>query len=260
MSDTIGPIEVSVTHTIELESRTYESGFSDAMAVEAFDTTPSLSSVEATQYDVASYDAADMAGTSSPPPAAPAESAPAASVSAESSPPPAAAASVVAAESSEPAAATTVDQGPAGEVSDINGAAPAAAPRKPMQTGSVNVLFPQQTVRPADESAAATLSDAFGGPSHPAVASTGHPARPATNELSLDSIFRESAPPAEPRREASAFSFDQFFTDTAGAAPGPASSAPSATPAREAPSSSTADTLSSDAEQFSTWLAGLKKK
>jgi hypothetical protein len=135
--------------------------------------------------------------------------------------------------------------------------------RKPMQTGSVNVLFPQDAVRPTDETAAATLSSAFGGPTQTGAASvTGRPARPASNELSLDSIFRESPPPTEPRREASAFSFDQFFTDAAGPTSGSGSAVPSpgAAPPRDSTSdASGADTLS-DAEQFSNWLAGLKKK
>jgi len=129
-----------------------------------------------------------------------------------------------------------------------------------MQTGSVNVLFPQHAVGAADESAAATLSDAFGGPTQPERPASGHPARPAASELSLDSIFRESAAPAEPRRGPSAFSFDQFFTDTAGAeSASPASEAP-ATPAHGNASPDVSDPVSADAEQFSNWLAGLKKK
>jgi len=130
-----------------------------------------------------------------------------------------------------------------------------------MQTGSVNVLFPQQPVPAADETAAATLSGAFGGPSPSVVASQGHPARPATNELSLDNVFREAAPRPEPRREQSAFSFDQFFTENAppgGRAPGPVGPGSEPPPGRTAEEPSADATA--DAEQFTNWLSGLKKK
>ncbi len=204
------------------------------------------------EYDVASYDAADMSGSMERIPSEPSPEA----ASAPTPPEP----------SAHTAAPAATEPGPiAGhhpaDPSDANGTAPEPPVRKPMQTGSVNVLFPQQPVQVADETAAATLSGAYGGPSPSAVTSPGHPARPATNELSLDSIFRESAPPPEPRREQSAFSFDQFFTDSAPptrAAPGPGS------PASGPPPGGTAEEPSaeapSDAEQFTNWLSGLKKK
>jgi hypothetical protein len=129
-----------------------------------------------------------------------------------------------------------------------------------MQTGSVNVLFPQHPVSAPDEAAAATLSSAFGGPSFTAEPKPDAPtassaARPALNELSLDSVFRESpAATPEPRRESTAFSFDQFFGDTPPAAPsGGASGADSLL-------GDSLDVGSADAEQFSNWLSGLKKK
>jgi hypothetical protein len=90
--------------------------------------------------------------------------------------------------------------------------------------------------------------------------SAGRPARPAVNELSLDSIFRESAPPAESRRGPGAFSFDQFFTDApTGASTSSTPGAPG-TPPRDGLASEPTDAISADAEQFSNWLAGLKKK
>ncbi len=204
------------------------------------------------EYDVASYDAADMSGSMEQIPSEPS--------------PEAAAASTPPEPAVHTAAPGATESGPiaghhSADPSEANGTAPEPLVRKPMQTGSVNVLFPQQSVKVADETAAATLSGAFGGPSPSAVTSPGHPARPATNELSLDSIFRESAPPPEPRREQGAFSFDQFFTDNAPptrAAPGPG------TPASGPPPGGTAEEPSaeapSDAEQFTSWLSGLKKK
>ncbi len=204
------------------------------------------------EYDVASYDAADMSGSIEriePPPMT--ESAPAATA-------PEASAQSAAPEATEPVSAA--EPHPA-ESGDVNGSAPEAPARRPMQTGSVSVLFPQQPVKPSDETAAATLSDAFGGPSPSVSATQGRPARPAANELSLDSIFRESAPRPEPRREQSAFSFDQFFTDAAPpprGAPSPGTSS-SGSPAASGADQSSADPPS-DAEQFSNWLTGLKKK
>jgi tetratricopeptide (TPR) repeat protein len=138
-----------------------------------------------------------------------------------------------------------------------NGVAPAASPRKPMQTGSVNVLFPQQSIAASDEAAAATLSDAFGGPSPSAAVPPREAPRPAANELSLDSIFRESSPPQEPQRQPTAFSFDRFFTDSSTA---PASGVTEQPPASDTATPEGADPMAADAEQFSNWLAGLKKK
>ncbi len=155
-----------------------------------------------------------------------------------------------------------------------------AARRAAMQTGSVNVLFPERPVSAPDEAAAATLSSAFGGPSFqpdlnaaPAadartegktgddagakndVSGASGSARPARNELSLDSVFRESPPaPPDTRREPSAFSFDQFFGETPPAA---ASGSASGTDSLLGDS---LDVGSADAEQFSNWLSGLKKK
>lgn len=126
-----------------------------------------------------------------------------------------------------------------------------------MQTGSVNVLFPQQQIAGADEAAAQALSGAFGGPSQdvPGARASGRAARPAISELSLDSVFRETPPPSvEPRRESSAFSFDQFFGGGGTAQPA------SETQGSDSAPDGDADASLADAEQFSNWLAGLKKK
>jgi tetratricopeptide (TPR) repeat protein len=154
-----------------------------------------------------------------------------------------------------------------------------AARRAAMQTGSVNVLFPERPVSAPDEAAAAALSSAFGGPSFqpeldPArtavgkaeakagnaeakgdVSGSGGSARPALNELSLDSVFRESPAAApDPRREPSAFSFDQFFGET------PQATAPGSASGTDSVLGDSLDVGSADAEQFSNWLSGLKKK
>ena len=81
----------------------------------------------------------------------------------------------------------------------------------------------------------------------------GRPTRAASNELSLDHVFRgapEAAPPAD-----GGFSFDQFFSDSQAASV-------DATAAATAPESGrgggSAD--AHDIEQFTAWLEGLKKK
>ena len=72
--------------------------------------------------------------------------------------------------------------------------------------------------------------------------------RPARNELSLDHVFRDTPRQSgAQRREASAFSFDQFFSD----APDAAQEAAAPAPPPEA---------TGDIEQFTAWLEGLKKK
>ena len=159
--------------------------------------------------------------------------------------------------------------------------APSAEPvwRGAMQTGSVNVLFPERPISAPDEAAAAALSSAFGGPSFqpevsPASASAkeepkpesnaeakndvsgaSRSARPALSELSLDSVFREApAASPDPRREPSAFSFDQFFGET------PPAAASGNTSGTDSLLGDSLDVGSADAEQFSNWLSGLKKK
>jgi hypothetical protein len=98
---------------------------------------------------------------------------------------------------------------------------------------------------------------------------TGRPARPASGELSLDSVFRDG--PARPPRASQSFSFDQFFSESAAAAPAPAPAAPAvkATPATPATPTVVAETAeqgepaergADDIQQFNSWLQGLKQK
>jgi tetratricopeptide (TPR) repeat protein len=146
-------------------------------------------------------------------------------------------------------------------------ATPAATPPAPPSTGSVNGLFPNAHVAASDEAAAETLSTAFGGdtatPQPPGV-------RRASTELSLDSVFRESPPPAPnatARREAGAFSFDQFFGydpfangETAGTATSSKEASNDAPTEHPGPAASGSTEPAAETEQFSSWLSGLKKK
>jgi tetratricopeptide (TPR) repeat protein len=123
-----------------------------------------------------------------------------------------------------------------------------AAPSEPPTRRSLEDLFPDTPVASRTESAAETLATAFGR-GEP----QGRPTRAASNELSLDHVFRgapEGAPPAD-----GGFSFDQFFSDSraAGADAAPAASAPES-------GRGSASSDAHDIEQFTAWLEGLKKK
>ncbi|HTA73503.1 MAG TPA: tetratricopeptide repeat protein [Gemmatimonadaceae bacterium] len=135
---------------------------------------------------------------------------------------------------------------------------PVAAPAAPRNSGqtdaSVNGLFSGSTVAPTDDAAASTLAGAFGGaqPEAPPPAQE-RAVRPAKNELSLDTVFRESSSSdgGPTRRESSAFSFDQFFgndTNTDNVSP------------IEGAVENHDESAGAETEQFSSWLSGLKKK
>jgi hypothetical protein len=114
---------------------------------------------------------------------------------------------------------------------------------------SLEDLFPETPVTARTEAAAQTLATAFGR-SEP----QGRPTRAASNELSLDNVFRgapEGAPPTD-----GGFSFDQFFSDSR------ASTSDVAAPATTAPDTGRSSNSSDahDIEQFTAWLEGLKKK
>ncbi|OYV72588.1 MAG: hypothetical protein B7Z72_04445, partial [Gemmatimonadetes bacterium 21-71-4] len=120
--------------------------------------------------------------------------------------------------------------------------------------GTIDTLFGGGGGTAEDQGAAATLAGAFGVVVDDSAAPTppisGAPARRATTELSLDSVFREPLPPATP--EPAGFSFDRFF---AGGTPA-RGAAVNETPAQGQPSESAAE----DIEQFNSWLDGLKKR
>ena len=130
-------------------------------------------------------------------------------------------------------------------------------------SGSIDALFSgagSDEAEPAEPPASSGVSDraaianavapdAEASPSEPEPI-TGAPARRATDELSLDHVFKSNAPPRS-SGEAENFSFSQFFAEeskpAASANPGGAAPAP-------APESI------DDISQFNAWLDGLKKK
>ena len=114
---------------------------------------------------------------------------------------------------------------------------------------SLEDLFPETPVTPRTEAAAQTFATAFGR-SEP----QGRPTRAASNELSLDNVFRgtpEGAPP-----ENSGFSFDQFFSDSR--SPGTDPTAQATTTQETGRNNGSGEPH--DIEQFTAWLEGLKKK
>jgi tetratricopeptide (TPR) repeat protein len=134
----------------------------------------------------------------------------------------------------------------------------AAAMRTP--TGSIDALFSHRNPGTSEDSAASALAQAFGATAEAEPLIVGRPARAASAELSLDSVFRDGS--ARPPRTSQSFSFDQFFTAgavNAGTADRPASHTPTssdvATPG-EPPAERSAD----DIQQFNSWLQGLKPR
>ena len=81
----------------------------------------------------------------------------------------------------------------------------------------------------------------------------GRPTRAASNELSLDHVFR-GAPEAAPAPDGG-FSFDQFFSDSQASGDDAAATATAPDSGRGGASGD-----AHDIEQFTAWLEGLKKK
>lgn len=112
--------------------------------------------------------------------------------------------------------------------------------------GSIDALFTGADASPSDVGAANTLHDAFAHDEPEPAPLRGTPAHRASNELSLDHVFKVTSPP---RSHGDDFSFDQFFADDlAEGMPTPAGDS-SATPSEH----------SDDVAQFNAWLNGLKK-
>ncbi|HVZ76614.1 MAG TPA: tetratricopeptide repeat protein, partial [Gemmatimonadaceae bacterium] len=130
-----------------------------------------------------------------------------------------------------------------------------AAAAAPTVSGTLDALFGGANVRGEDARAAEVLASAFQfdaaqESSDSAAEIAGAPARRASSEISLDTVFREGAPAQE--QQPSGFSFDQFF-----APPTPAAGTPMVNPSTSAPpAAASAD----DIAQFTSWLEGLKKK
>jgi hypothetical protein len=138
---------------------------------------------------------------------------------------------------------------------------PAEPPASVSPGGSIDGLFGGAGVSFGDQNAAATLAGAFGAVEEgmqaengahptPAAPMAGAPARRATEELSLDSVFRE--PSGSHAADRPGFSFDRFFS---GGPPAQGSTG-SETPVQGVQPASPDD----DIEQFNSWLDGLKKK
>jgi len=114
--------------------------------------------------------------------------------------------------------------------------------------GSLDILFSEAPTADADLSAAMSLAQAFGGEEErdAAAALHGTPAHPASDELSLDHVFR-STTPAKGSAAAGGFSLDQFFAGEMANADAPDGKS-------EGPPRS-----NDDIAQFNAWLNGLKK-
>ncbi len=110
--------------------------------------------------------------------------------------------------------------------------------------GTIDALFDAGDALGDDLVAADTLAQAFA-PEPERDPLVGRPAREASNELSLDRVFRQPTPAHAGEASAGGFSFDQFFAgerteDSEAGAP--------AKPGDD-----------DDIEQFNAWLNGLKK-
>jgi tetratricopeptide (TPR) repeat protein len=143
--------------------------------------------------------------------------------------------------------ATPARQTPLSTAAQSAAPTPTPAPESPARR-SLEDLFPDTPATARTDAAAETIASAFGR-SEP----QGRPTRAASNELSLDHVFR-GAPEGAPAPDGG-FSFDQFFSDsqTAGGDAAAAAAAPES--GRDGGSAD-----AHDIEQFTAWLEGLKKK
>ena len=103
--------------------------------------------------------------------------------------------------SAAPAAAPIV------EAADAAPSAPASAASE-RRGGSIDALFGHRPTGTSEDSAASALAQAFGSETE-ATPLAGNPTRPASGELTLDSVFREGS---RSPRSSQGFSFDQFFS------------------------------------------------
>jgi tetratricopeptide (TPR) repeat protein len=124
------------------------------------------------------------------------------------------------------------------------------APEQPPARRSLEDLFPDTPVTERTEAAAQTFATAFGRDEP-----QGRPTRAASNELSLDHVFR-GAPEGAPAPDGG-FSFDQFFSDSRPAG-GDVATAPTVSASQHGRGGPPND--GNDIEQFTAWLEGLKKK
>jgi tetratricopeptide (TPR) repeat protein len=137
---------------------------------------------------------------------------------------------------------------------DVVEANPAAASRPTPSssetvTGSIDALFSGADASTTDATAASTLAQAFATEMPETPPLQGMPAHRASDELSLDHVFKSNAAP-RPEAEGEGFSFDQFFADDMSEAASKPGAEPTSTPAQGG---------SDDIAQFNNWLNGLKK-
>jgi hypothetical protein len=111
--------------------------------------------------------------------------------------------------------------------------------------GTIDALF-SIGESPSPSAETSVLADAFSEQSSDAPMLQGRPAHLATNELSLDQVFKV-ATPVRTDAQPDGFSFDQFFA-------GEANSSPTSPPTNTPPAEGT-----DDIAQFNAWLNGLKK-
>ena len=131
--------------------------------------------------------------------------------------------------------------------------------------GTIDALFGNRAVGTSEDSAASALAQAFSGSMEVIPAITGRPARAASGELSLDSVFRDG--PSRPPRTSQSFSFDQFFSESAATevVSAPVASAGSASRGDAsaepvAASGEPAERSADDIQQFNSWLQRLKQR
>jgi hypothetical protein len=113
-------------------------------------------------------------------------------------------------------------------------------------------LFAGQPIEADDEQAALAFAQVAGAVEMGSSSVKGKPTAPASTELSLDSVFRESdgRGSASVARQSQTLRFDQFFAggaDESDALPSHSSSAPAGEPGSPA-----------ELQQFQSWLTGLK--
>src|SRR5206468_2605535 len=103
-----------------------------------------------------------------------------------------------------------------------------------------------------DHQAANTLAEAFAPESSETTPLEGVPAHRASNELSLDHVFKGGGPPPS---DSDGFSFDQFFSAEGADSAEPNAEGTEGASGGAGPSPEATD----DIAQFNAWLNGLKK-
>jgi hypothetical protein len=152
------------------------------------------------------------------------------------------------------AARRAVQGGARARAASLTPAPGASAPHFVVAGGVAGLeeLFAGQPVAAGDEEAALAFAQVAGAVEMGSASVKGKPTAPASTELSLDSVFRESEGrgTASVSRQSQTLRFDQFFAagDEGDALPSHSASAPAGEPGSPA-----------ELQQFQSWLTGLKK-